>query len=52
MLGSLAVSLQVSLASNGMPWQDQFMIAGVVGLVASVLAALFLRELDPRCATS
>ena len=46
-LGSLAVSLQVSLASNGMPWQDQFMIAGVVGLVASVLAALFLRELAP-----
>ncbi len=46
-LGSLAVSLQVSLASNGMPWQDHFMIAGVVGLAVSVLAALFLRELAP-----
>jgi Major Facilitator Superfamily len=31
-LGSLAVSLQVSRASNGMPWQDHFMIAGVAGL--------------------
>jgi ACS family D-galactonate transporter-like MFS transporter len=46
-LGSLAVSLQVSLASNGMPWQDHFMIAGVVGLAVSVLSALLLRELTP-----
>ena len=46
-LGSLAVSLQVSLASNGMPWQDHFMIAGAVGLAVSVLSALFLRELAP-----
>jgi MFS transporter, ACS family, D-galactonate transporter len=44
-LGSLAVSLQVSLTSNGMPWQDHFMIAGVVGLAVSVLSALLLREL-------
>ena len=46
-LGSLAVSLQVSLASNGTPWQDQFMIAGVAGLAVSVLSAVFLRELAP-----
>jgi MFS transporter, ACS family, D-galactonate transporter len=46
-LGSLAVSLQVSLASNTMPWQDHFMIAGAVGLAVSVLSALFLRELTP-----
>jgi MFS family permease len=46
-LGSLAVSLQVSVASNGMPWQDHFMIAGLVGLAVSVLSALFLRELAP-----
>ena len=46
-LGSLAVSLQVSRASNGMPWQDHFMIAGVAGLAVSVLSALFLRELAP-----
>jgi MFS transporter, ACS family, D-galactonate transporter len=46
-LGSLAVSLQVSLASNGMPWQDHFMIAGMAGLAVSVLSALFLRELAP-----
>jgi MFS family permease len=46
-LGSLAVSLQVSLASNGLPWQDHFMIAGVAGLAVSVLSAVFLRELAP-----
>jgi ACS family D-galactonate transporter-like MFS transporter len=46
-LGSLAVSLQVSRASNGMPWQDHFMIAGAAGLAVSVLSAMFLRELAP-----
>jgi MFS transporter, ACS family, D-galactonate transporter len=46
-LGILVVSLQVSLARNGMPWQDHFMIAGVAGLAVSGLSALFLRELAP-----
>ena len=51
-LGSLAVSLQVSLASNGMPWQDQFMIAGVAGLAVSVLPPCSCASWPPRCATS
>lgn len=47
-LGSLAVSLVASQTLDHLPrWQDQFRIAGTVGLVVFALAAAFLRELSP-----
>jgi MFS family permease len=46
-LGSLVVSVQVSNTSNSKPWQDHYLIAGVVGLVIAALSAVFLRELAP-----
>jgi len=48
-LGSLMVSLVASTTLDHLPrWQDQFRIAGAVGLSVFVLALFFLRELAPR----
>ncbi len=47
-LGSLVVSAIVSNSSNTTTWQDQYVIAGVVGLVIFLVALLGLRELAPR----
>jgi MFS family permease len=48
-LGSLVVSeVSSHTLSHLTPWQDQFMIAGVVGLVVSFVALLSLRELSSR----
>ena len=46
-LGSLVVSIQVSNTSDSTPWHDQYIAAGIVGLVVAVLSAVFLRELAP-----
>jgi len=47
-IGSLTVSLVASNTLDHLPeWQDQFRIAGAVGLAVFVLALLFLRELAP-----
>ena len=46
-LGSLVVSIVVSTSSNTRPWQDQYIVCGVVGLVIFALAAVGLRELAP-----
>ncbi|MCU1681036.1 MAG: major facilitator superfamily 1 [Amycolatopsis sp.] len=46
-LGSLVVSVVVSTSSDSRPWQDQFMVCGIVGLVIFVIAAVGLRELTP-----
>ena len=46
-LGSLVVSLQVSNSSDTTPWKHHYMVAGVVGLVMTLVAAAFLRELAP-----
>ena len=47
-LGSLAVSIQVSNTSNSTAWQDHYIAAGIVGVIVSVMAAFWLRELAPR----
>jgi ACS family D-galactonate transporter-like MFS transporter len=47
-LGSLVVSIQISNTSNTTPWHDQYIAAGVVGLVVAALSAVFLRELTPQ----
>ncbi|MGH3413524.1 MAG: MFS transporter [Marmoricola sp.] len=46
-LGSLVVSVQVSNTSDTYPWQNDYVIAGIVGLVVAALALLLLRELSP-----
>ncbi len=47
-LGSLTVSLVASQTLDHLhAWQDQFRIAGAVGLVVFLVALLFLRELAP-----
>lgn len=46
-LGSLVVSVLVSNSSDTLPWQDQYTICGVVGLVIALLALVGLRELAP-----
>jgi len=46
-LGSLVVSIVVSNTSDSTPWQDQYIISGVVGLVIAALALVGLRELAP-----
>ncbi len=33
---------------NGVVWQDQFVVCGIVGLVVAALAVLFLKELSPN----
>src|SRR5580704_1880158 len=46
-LGSLVVSEVSSHTLNHLhPWQDQFIIAGITGLVVAFVALLFLRELN------
>jgi len=47
-LGSLAVSIQVSNSSTTTPWHNQYVAAGIVGLVVAAASALFLRELTPE----
>jgi len=49
-VGSLVVSEVVSHTFHplqGDPWQDQYIICGVVGLVVALIAAVGLRELAP-----
>jgi MFS transporter, ACS family, D-galactonate transporter len=46
-LGSLVVSVQISSTSNTTPWHNQYVAAGIVGLVVAVVSLLFLRELSP-----
>ena len=46
--GSLAVAVVSSLTLAHLhPWQDQFIICGIAGLVTGLGAVLFLRELSP-----
>ena len=48
-VGSLVVSLVASHTLPHLPnWQDQFIICGIAGLVVSMIALLWLRELSPR----
>jgi MFS family permease len=47
-LGSLVVSVQVSSTSVSTPWHNQYVAAGVVGLIVAALSAVFLRELTPE----
>ena len=47
-IGSLVVSIQISSTSNTFAWHNQYIIAGIVGLVVAVLSVLFLRELSPQ----
>ncbi|MCW2781203.1 MAG: major facilitator superfamily 1 [Marmoricola sp.] len=47
-LGSLIVSIQISSTSNTTPWHNQYIAAGIAGLVVAALSALFLRELSPQ----
>jgi len=47
-LGSLVVSIAVSNSSDSTPWQDQYMVSGVVGIAVGLLALFGLRELAPR----
>lgn len=51
-LGPVAGSLIVSIVANHTlahlhAWQDQFIIAGIVGLVVFAISLVFLRELSP-----
>lgn len=46
-LGSLLVTLVTSSTLDSLPrWQDQFVIAGIAGLVVSLFALVTLRELN------
>src|SRR5215472_15520026 len=48
-LGSLVVAVVSTNTVNHLgPWQDQYIICGVVGLVIGVVALFGLRELSPR----
>ncbi len=47
-LGSLVVSAVVSSSSSTSTWQDQYLVAGIVGLVVFAVALVGLRELSPR----
>jgi MFS family permease len=47
-LGSLVVSIQISNTSNSTPWHNQYVAAGIVGLVVAAASAVFLRELTPE----
>jgi MFS family permease len=46
-LGSLVVSIQISNTSDSTAWQDHYIACGVVGIVVAILAAIWLRELNP-----
>ncbi len=52
-LGPVVGSLVVSIVSTNTvghlhPWQDQYVICGIVGLVVSAIALVGLRELSPQ----
>jgi MFS family permease len=48
-VGSLVVAVVSSNTLNHLvAWQDQFIIAGIAGLVVGVIAVVGLRELSPR----
>lgn len=47
-LGSLVVSVQISSTSNDTPWHNQYVAAGIVGLVVAAISFFFLRELAPE----
>jgi ACS family D-galactonate transporter-like MFS transporter len=47
-LGSLVVSIQISNTDDVTPWHNQYVAAGIVGLVVAAFSALFLRELTPE----
>jgi MFS family permease len=48
-IGSLVVAVVSSNTLNHLgAWQDQFIIAGIVGLVVGVIALFGLKELSPR----
>ncbi len=47
-LGSLVVSIQISTTSTDTPWHNQYVAAGIVGLIVAVLSFFFLRELTPE----
>ncbi len=47
-LGSLVVSVIVSNSANTTTWQDQYTLAGIIGLVVFFIALVGLRELAPR----
>jgi MFS family permease len=52
-LGPVVGSLVVSVVSSNTvgslhPWQDQFVICGIVGLVVAAIAIVGLRELSPQ----
>src|SRR6478672_6573353 len=47
-LGSLVVSIQISNTSTSTPWHNQYVAAGIVGLIVAAASALFLRELTPE----
>jgi MFS family permease len=46
-LGSLVITVVVGHSSNTSAWQDQYMIAGAVGLVVAIGSIFFLKELAP-----
>ena len=48
-IGSLVVAVVSTNTVNHLgPWQDQYIICGVVGLIVGVIALFGLRELSPR----
>ena len=48
-MGSLVVAVVATNTVNHLhPWQDQFIITGIVGLVVGVIALFGLRELSPQ----
>jgi MFS family permease len=48
-LGSLVVAVVSTNTVNHLgPWQDQYIICGIVGLIVGVVALFGLRELSPR----
>ncbi|TAM87035.1 MAG: MFS transporter [Jatrophihabitans sp.] len=47
-LGSLVVSIQISNTGNSTAWQDHYIAAGIVGVIVSLMAAAWLRELQPQ----
>lgn len=46
-LGSLVVTAVVGGGTGSRPWQDQYIIAGIAGLVVAVLSIFLLKELAP-----
>lgn len=46
-LGSLAVAVQISSLSDATDWRTHFVVCGIFGVVVSILAFFFLKELAP-----